>query len=327
MKRIILLSILSIICFSFAGCSNDDEASLKNDYIKKSVAPLVVGEKIWFSYAAGTTDSKLKSFKAVASAPGDEGTNFEPYSWRTENGNEISTIAASDCITDGAVSTATILDSQATTLRYYYVIPPELKGKQVSFEFSATSQDGEEVSCKTPVYDVCSMDMKKNIELSGEDDGARYFSIEDMEAYTLEEVVSGNLMDKIDFIYAYDATKSVGENEYTYKHAIFAPGATTYYPDDFSLPSDWPAKETLMDKKLYVWDGQLKGDDHIAIYVDDLDLQEETFDNSANGILDLRKDGGAFLRTADGKYVAYIYINSLNDKTKTMVFGIKRLSK
>lgn len=326
MKRIILLSLLSIVCFSFAGCSDDDDVALQNDFIKKSVAPLVVGEKVQFSYAAGTTDGKLKSFKVVASAPGDVGTNFEPYAWRTENGNEISTVVAMDCKTEGAVSTANIIDSQATTLRYYYVIPSDLKGKQVSFEFSSTSQNGETVTCKTPVYKVSSMDIRKKIELCGEETGARYFSIEDMKAYTLEEVVKGNLMDKIDFIYAYDATKSVGENEYTYKHAIFAPGASMYYPDDFSLPSGWSAKETLMDKKLYVWDGQLKEDDHLAIYVDDLDLQTATFENSTNGILDLRAEGSVFLKSADGKHVAYIYINSLNDQTKKMVLGIKKIS-
>lgn len=327
MKRIISLSLMAFALLSFVGCSDDDNTTLQNDLIKRSVAPLVVGEKVQFVYAAGTTDSKLKTFKAVASASGAEGTDFEPYAWHTEGGNDISTIVATNCKTEGAVSTAEIIDSKATTLRYYYVIPEDLKGKQVSFVFSSTSENGEEVTFKTPTYPVSSVDMRRNIELCGEENGARYFSIEDMAAYTLEEVVRENLMDKIDFIYAYDETKTVGENEYTYKHAIFAPGASEYYPDGFVLPADWPLKETLMDKKLYVWDGQLKGDDHLAIYVDDLDLQTATFENSASGILDLRAEGSVFLKSATGKHVAYIYINSLNNQTKTMVLGIKKISK
>lgn len=327
MKQFFILGWLGLACFSLTGCSDDERLALQNDLIKKSVAPLVVGEKVQFSYAAGTTDSKLQTFKVVASAPGAEGTEFEPYTWRTENGNEISTVVATNCKTEGTTSTADIIDSQATTLRYYYVIPPELKGQQVSFVFSATSQDGETATYETPSYPVSSVDMKKKIELCGDDNGARYFSVEDMKAYTLEEVISGNLMDRIDFIYAFDATKTVGENEYTYKHAIFAPGASYYYPDDFSLPANWPTKETLMDKKLYVWDGQLKDDEHTAIYVDDADLKAATFENSACGILDLRAEGGVFMQTADGKYTAYIYINSLDDQSKTMVMGIKRLSK
>ena len=147
-----------------------------------------------------------------------------------------------------------------------------------------------------------------------------------MTAYTLDEVTNGNLISKIDFIYAFNATKTVGENVYTYKHAFFAPGAEMYYPDGFSLPSSWPSKETLMDKKLYVWDGQLKDDEHNTIYVDDLDLKKATFDNSACGILDLRAEGGIFMKTADGKHIAYIYINSLDDKSKTIVIGIKKLT-
>lgn len=327
MKHIILIGILGLTFLGLTGCSDENDVILQNDLIKKSVAPLVVGEKIRFSYAAGTTNSKLESFKVIASYPGAEGTNFEPYTWRTQNGNEISTIVATNCTTEGATSTADIIDSQATTLRYYYVIPSELKGKQVSFVFSSTSKDGEKVTYETPTYTVSSMDIKKKIELCAEDNGARYFSIENMKAYTLDEVINANLMEKIDFIYAFDATKTSGGNEYTYKHAFFAPGATMFYPDDFSLPSNWPAKQTLMDKKLYVWDGQLKDDDHVAIYVDDLDLEKVTFDQSADGILDLRAEGGVFIKTADGKYTAYIYINSLNDKSKTMIIGIKRLSK
>lgn len=326
MKRILSLSVLGLVLLAMAGCSGNENTALQNDLIKRSVAPLMVGEKIEFAYAAGTTTSKLKTFKVTASVAGAEGTNFEPYTWRTENGTDVSTVVATDCNTDGNVSSASIIDSKATTLRYYYVIPPELKGKSISFVFSSTSEDGETVTYDTPVYPASSMDMRKKIELSGEENGARYFSIEDMKAYTSDEVKSGNLSSKIDFIYAFAATKTVGGNAYPYKHAFFAPGAESYYPDGFSLPSELTSRETLMDKKLYVWDGQLKDDKNNDIYVDDMDLRAVTFNNSACGILDLKAEGGAFMKSADGKHIAYIYINSLNDKTKSAVIGIKKLS-
>lgn len=326
MKRIISLSLLGLTLLAMAGCSDDENTTLQNDLIKRSVAPLVLGEKIEFAYAAATKDSKLKTFKVTASIAGAEGTNFEPYTWRTENGSDVSVVVATDCKTEGAVSSASIIDSRTTTLRYYYVIPEELKGKNLSFIFSSTSENGETVTFKTPTYQGSSMDMRKMIELSGEENGAHYFSIEDMKAYTLEEVQNGNLSSRIDFIYAFAATKTVGENSYPYKHAIFAPGAESFYPDDFSLPAGLTAKETLMDKKLYVWDGQLKNDNNNNIYIDDLDLKAQTFENSACGILDLKAEGSVFMKSADGKHVAYIYINSLNDKTGTMVVGIKKLS-
>lgn len=323
MKQFVFF-LMGILSIGLLGCSEGEEVNLKNDLIKKSMAPLVVGERVQFSYAAGTTESTLESFKAIASFPGAVGTNFEPYTWHTENGQDISTIVANDCYTDGNTSIATIIeDVKSTTLRYYYVIPSELKGKQVSFSFFATSKDGETVSLSTQAYQVSLMDMKTKISLDS--NGACYFSIEDMKAYTKDEVISSNLMDKIDFIYAYAATKTVGTNNYVYKHAFFAPGATSYYPDNFSIPSNWSAKNTLMEKRLYVWDGQLKEDVHTSIYVDDVDLKSAKFDNAANGVLDLKVDGGVFMKSDDGKHVAYIYVNSLDDAHGTAVIGIKKI--
>lgn len=81
-----------------------------------------------------------------------------------------------------------------------------------------------------------------------------------------------------------------------------------------------------MDKKLYVWDGQLKDDKNNAIFVDDQDLKSQTFENSSDYVLDLRAEGSVFMKSSDGKYVAYIYINKLENDSKTAVIGIKRLS-
>lgn len=325
MKNIINIGLLCCFFMSFTACSDDDNTSLQNDLIKRTTSPLIVGEKIEFAYAAGTSESRLLEMCVESSVPGDPGTNFEPYAWHTENGTDVSEIVASDCLTEGNLSSAKILDSKAVTLRYYYVIPENARGKKVSFTFSSVSEDGERVAYNTPAYQISSMDMNKLISLSSDENGARYFSIEDMRAYTEEEVISGSLFSKIDFIYAYAPKKTVGSNSYDYKHAFFSPSAEQYYPDGYVLPSGIERKKTLMDKKLYVWDGQLKNDVNTAIYVDDMDLKSQTFENSADYVLDLRSDGGVFMQTSDGRYVAYVYINSLNNDNKSAVIGIKRL--
>lgn len=94
-------------------------------------------------------------------------------------------------------------DLIAATLRYNFVVPEDAKGKTFSITFTAVSSTGDRVSYKTPNYKISKMDMKRLIEL--ENEGACYFSIEDMKAYTKEEVNALNLSGKIDFIYNYQA--------------------------------------------------------------------------------------------------------------------------
>ena len=324
MKNIFAICFFCTVLVSLFSCSDDENGALQNDLIKRTVSPLIVGEKIEFAYAAGCKEGKLKSLQVEASVAGAAGTNFEPYAWHTENGTDVSKVVATDCKTEGNISSAKIIDSQATTLRFYYVIPEELRGKEVTFTFSSVAENGEQANYKTPAYKVSNMDMKKLIPLSGEDNGARYFSIEDMKAYTKDEVATGNLSAKIDFVYAYAAKKTVGSSSYDYKHAFFSTSAEDFYPDNFTLPAGWQKKKTLMDKKLYVWDGQLKDDKNNSIFVDDMDLKAQTFDNSPDYVLDLRAEGSVFMKSADGKYVAYIYINQLDNNKKTAVIGIKR---
>jgi hypothetical protein len=102
-----------------------------------------------------------------------------------------------------------------------------------------------------------------------------------------------------------------------------SPAATEYFPTGFSLPASWP-NSTLIEKKLNVWDGQLAGNTNMNIYIDDRDLQEQSFEASLNYALDVRASGGLFIRTNDGKYNAFIYINSVNNATSTAVVSIKR---
>lgn len=324
MKKAFIINILLMAFLIMTSCS-DDKSPLKNDYIKRTTGPLIVGETIEFAYAMGTTEGKLKMAIAEASVAGMSGTGFENVTWRTEAGKNISTIVARDCKTEGNTSSAHIIDAQATTLRYHYIIPEELRGKEVTFTFTCESGVDERTSLRTETYKISEMDMNKQIVLGVGNDDKRYISIEDMQAYTISEVEVENLYSKIDFIYAYAAKKTVGTTSYDYKHAFFSPAAVNYYPDGFSLPATWAKKNsTLMEKKLYVWDGQLKNDVNTNIYVDDLDMQAKGFDNALNFILDLRQDGSAFMKTEDGKYCAFIYINALPSTNASATIGIKR---
>jgi hypothetical protein len=47
--------------------------------------------------------------------------------------------------------------------------------------------------------------------------------------------------------------------------------------------------------------------------VDDLDFEKLNISDAPNWALNLRAESGAWVETADGKYRAYIYVNSVNN--------------
>lgn len=345
MKRINIL-LLSAICF-FISCSDDNESLLKNDLIKKTTAPAIVGEKIDFAYAIGTLSGKLTTAQAEASIAGNDGTGFERYSYYTTfneitidgtrypGGSEVPVKTVKETSTSGAVSTATLedkvdevymkpsvphgtnmVDLIAATLRYSYVVPAEAKGKKVSFVFSAKSSTGENVSYTTPEYTVSKMDMKRLITMTTAD--VCYFSIENMAAYTREEVNSQNLSDKIDFVYIHQAKFG----DFDYGHAFISPGTNPkYIATQDVIPGNWTKNSTKMEKRTDVRDAQLKGSIP-NVYIDDIDFQTLQLDQAYDFVLNFVTDEGAFMKTANGKYAAYVYVNRL--ATGTITLSIKR---
>ena len=232
--KLLKYAMLPFIALSCFACSDDDESAIKNDMIKKTVSPAIAGEKIEFAYAMGTTNGRINKAEAVASITGATSTGFELHSWFTAQtgmdvngvhygaGEDVPIQTVKDASTDGSISTANLMekvdahyinptiaigttqtDLIAATLRYNFVVPEDAKGKTFSITFTAVSSTGDRVSYKTPNYKISKMDMKRLIEL--ENEGACYFSIEDMKAYTKEEVNALNLSGKIDFIYNYQA--------------------------------------------------------------------------------------------------------------------------
>jgi hypothetical protein len=331
----------------FFACSDDDDASLRNDLIKKSTGPAIAGQKIDFAYAAGTVSGKLTTTEARASIAGATGTGFELYSYYTTNspitingtyyagGAEVPVRSVQETHTDGNLTTATMADKIdevymkpsvpygtnqvdliAATLRYSYVVPEEAKGKNINFTFSTKSSTGETVSYKTPDYPVSKMDLKRLIPLTN--GNACYFSIENMAAYTRAEVESQNLADKIDFIYIYQATF----NTFTYGHSFVSPGTDTKYVATPSVLISSAKNKTKMEKRSDVRDAQLKGSIP-NVYIDDIDFETLQLDQAYDFVLTFAADEGAFMKTANGKYAAYVYVNSLN-ANGTVTVSIKR---
>jgi hypothetical protein len=327
-KIVIFITGLCILVVIATSCKKDAATvTLKNDLIKRTVSPLIPGQTIEFAYGAGSTNGGLDAMQVVASIPGGAGTTFETVTHRTVNAVDLTKTVATNVNTHDGTSTATLIDTNATTLRYIYVIPEAARGQQVHFAFSVTNRAGAQASISTPAYTISKMDMARNITMVGTATGARYFSIADMKAYTLAEVDAGNLSAKIDFIYAYAATVTPGTTAYTYGHSLVASAALAmYFPAGFSIPATWTKNNTLMEKKIgtTLYDGQLKGDANINIYVDDRDLQAQAFDGSVNYALTLANDASVFMKTADGKYTAFIYVNSVNNAISTAVVSIKR---
>ncbi|WP_375446754.1 DUF4466 family protein [uncultured Fibrella sp.] len=325
MRQSSFLLIPAVLALLTTGCQKavEPQQLLKNDLLKKTTGPAVVGDRIEFAYAIGTLEGDLKNVRAEATVAGAVGTGFSRNSWSTNytTGVDMPRQTATDTLTTGTVSTANILDvatNKAVTLRYYYYPSADAQGKDVSFRFSGTSSTGKEVSIQSPTYRISSMDMKRSIVLA---DGAKaYVSLADMTAYTKAEVEQNNLASKIDFVYVYRPTI----NTFAFGHALVAPSNPDYLKD-VTLPTGLAKPRTLLDKRVDVKDAQLRGTAGFDVYIDDIDLQQTTFTNAADFAYGLAADQGAFVKSADGTYAAYVYVNAVNNTAKTMTVSVKRL--
>ncbi|MEZ0540073.1 DUF4466 family protein [Fibrella arboris] len=325
MRNPLFLLVPAVAALLATGCQKAIEPTqpFQNDLLKKTTGPAVVGDRIEFAYAIGTTEGDLKNVRVEASVAGGAGTGISRNSWYTNysTGVDQPKQTATDTLTNGTVSTANILDvatNKAVTLRYYYYPTPEGQGRDVSFRFSATNSTGKEVSIQSPTYRISSMDIKRAIVLG---DGAKaYVSLADMTAYTRADVEQNNLANKIDFVYVYRPTI----NTYTFGHALVAPSNPDYLKD-VTLPTGLAKPRTLIDKRVDVKDAQLRNTAGFDVYIDDIDLQQTTFVNAADYGYGFAADQGAFVKSADGTYAAYIYVNAVNNTARTMTVSIKRL--
>ncbi len=284
--------------------------------------------------------------EAIASFAGATGTDFELYSWFTargdisvngvnyRGGDEVPLQTVKDASTSGATSVANMMEtidthyfnpsvavgtSQseliAATLRYNYVVPAEAKGKSFHITFTATSTTGSKVTYETPSYPVSKMDMKRLIEL--ENGAACCFSLEDMAAYTTAEAASmGN---KIDFIYNYQAKTDDG---FDYGHSFVSPATDPKFIALSGIIPSGASNDTPMEQRAQVHDAQLKGANP-AVYVDDVDFETLDLSRAFNYVLNLKNDDGVFMKSADGKYAAFVYVNRIDNSGKVTI-SLKR---
>lgn len=316
---IIILSLVLI----FISCESDDytvpeaNTEFRNDCIKRTLGPNVIGLDIEFAYAMalGYDRGKILSAEVKASIPGEDGTYLEHRSFHTDNGgNDIGIVIAEPSVTSENTTRITFTkDTCAATLRYYYKIPEIARGKSVSFTFSSTASTGESVSYQMGPYQIAKMDMKRDIVLSN--DNKCYFSIADMEVYDETEALSRT--DKIDLVYLYRSIPGISFN-----HALISPDANAEFLQGKVIPSGIN-NSTLIQKTYGLRDRHLARL-QFGEYIDDKDFETLNISDAPNYSIDLRAEYGIWTQTVDNKYRAYIYVNSVNNNARTMTISIKR---
>lgn len=298
----------------------DGVTDLTNDCLKRSLGPNMVGGTIEFAYAMSMpyNTGHLVSARVEASIAGADNTWLEHRSYHTgSSGEDVGVEIGTPSVNDGALTTVTFTkDTCAATLRYYYMVPEEARGKQVSFRFSVTDSNGKEVSYDMGPYDVSSMDMKLDIELKNN----TYFSIEDMAAYDAETAAA--MPEKIDFVYLHRIQRGVKFN-----HALVSPTAKNVeagFLPNITLPAG-VANSTKLYKTYSSSDQQLARDEY-GVFVTDLDLRTFDFSNVLTDYaINVSQKAGAWVETADGRYRAYIYVNEAAENKAGMVISMKRI--
>lgn len=323
-----LASVLAVLLLTMAGCKKEEYAlptpkeGLQNDAIKRTIGPSLVGEPIEFAYAMALlpTNGKLVSAQVEASIEGAAGTYLEHRSFHTKNdGTDVGVEVALPSVNQKGITSVTFnKDTSAATLRYYYVVPEEARGKTVSFTFSAKSSNGESVSYKMGPYNISKMDVVKGLTVTN---AARAFiSIADMAVYTAAEATGKEA--KIDLVYLYRSFTTS-----TFNHALVSPGADPQYLPDVTLPAGM-SNSTKVQKVFNLQDYNLQlvapEQRKYGIYVDDQDFEKLDLGSASNLAIDLKAESGVWVETADKKYRAYIFVNSVNNGGKSAVISIKR---
>lgn len=318
-------SLLSIICltFLFTACQDDEYVipaagtELQNDCIKRSLGPNLSGRSIEFAYAMALPEAKgkLVSAQVEATIAGATGTYMEYRSFYTNNsGVDVGITVGSPSVTSGTKTDVQFVkDTCAATLRYFYIIPDEARGKTVSFKFSAKASNGQTVSYNMGPYTIAKMEMKLDLVLS--DNNNSYLSIADMAVYNATSAAANAA--KIDLVYLYRSIAGI-----SFLHALVSPGSDSQYLPDITLPSG--VNRITPFWKVYGLRDQQLSRLQYGIYVDDVDFTALDFTNAPNYGINMKAESGAWVETADGKFRAYIFVNKIDNTKKEMTVSIKR---
>ncbi|WP_262249717.1 DUF4466 family protein [Parapedobacter soli] len=320
--------LLFALGFLGMGCNDDmvligdPVTALNNDCIKRSlpVAPNLIGQEIEFAYAMALPEElgNLTSAQVVASIPGGAGTYFDPNSYYTNaSGEDVAVLVASESQTSGGTTSIQFsADTCAATLRFYYIIPEEARGKEVSFVFSVKASNGQSAEYKMGPYKISEMDMTRSLLLTsdeqcyisfrGSSEAAVIYSKTDLDA-------DPSLASQIDLVYARHSSADIS-------HALYAADAPEAYRPDVVFPSGF-SSQTKMIKEYGLRDRQLS-DLQYSHFIDDLDFETINMDRSTNYVLALKEEAGVWVETADASYRAFIFIN--NAGSSGMTISVKR---
>lgn len=320
-----LITLLFLPIFFTACDKNETDSIFQNKCIKRSLGPNVWGNEIEFAYAMAIqpTAGKLISAEVKATIAGASGTWLEHNSYHTVNGVDTAVLVANPSINiENRTCVEFVIDTCAATLRYYYVIPKEAKGKTVSFTFSATASNGETVSYKMGSYQIAAIDMQLDLPVTRTN---CYISIEDMAVYNAAEAAANP--EKIDLVYLY---RNYNVDSAMFNHAFVAPAANAEkYLPGITLPVGVSRDTKIRD--VGISDAHLArlhlknpAEAQPAIYIDDIDLRDIDMSTMPNWALDLITNDGMWIETQDGKYKAYIFVNSINRGRAGGTISMKR---
>ncbi len=282
----------------------DPVSDLSSDALKRTLGPNIVTQTIEFAYAMAIPKEKgkLVSAEVEATIAGGTGTFLQNNSYFTNSsGQDVPVLVGDPSVNkDNRTSVTFNVDTNAATLRYFYVIPEEARGKSVSFIFSATSSNGQKVTYNLGPYSISKMDIKRNIAVSNNTNS--YISIEDMAVYNATSAAAN--AGKIDLVYLYRTSPGA------FIHGLVSPAADPIYLPGVILPAG-VNRSTKVRREFGVQDRNL-ANLQFGIYVDDLDFQQIKLTDAPNYAVGLKAESSAWVETADGKYRAYIYINSVS---------------
>lgn len=299
-----------LLLLSLVACKKEEYAipgpvtELSNNCIKRTLGPNIVGLPIEFAYAMALPKDKgkLVSAQVEASVAGAAGTFLENKSFYTKsNGADTGIVIGSPSVNDGKITrVAYTVDTNAATLRYFYIIPEAARGTTVSFTFSATGSDGKTASYKMGPYNISKMNIARNIAVSNNNNA--YISIENMAVYNSAGAAANAA--KIDLVYLYRAAPA------SFTHALVSPAADAAYLPGVTLPAG--VNRSAKVRKVFNLQDRNLANLQFGIYIDDKDFQEINLQAAPNYALGLRAEAGTWVETMDGKYRAYIFINSVN---------------
>ncbi|MBW8330636.1 MAG: DUF4466 family protein, partial [Prolixibacteraceae bacterium] len=290
---------------------------LHNDCIKRTLGPNVVGLDLEFAYAMALpqAEGKIISAQVEASIAGASATYLENRSFYTNgSGVDVPVTVGSPSVNSGTQTEVVFTkDTCAATLRYFYIIPEEARGKTVKFTFSAKASNGQTVSYEMGPYTIAKMDMKLDMVVS--DNNNSYISIADMAVYNAATAATNAA--NIDLVYLYRVITGI-----SFTHALVAPASSPDYLPGTTLPSG-------VNKSAKIWKVWALRDQQLArlqygVFIDDIDFQERDFTGAPDYAINLKAEAGIWVETADGKYRAYIYINKIDNTKKEMTISIKR---